>query len=374
MDYLWSRVRRAGRWAGRAWKNRLDFALAAGVAKRTTPPPPGQRILVVETRHLGDVLFATPALKSLKTAFPTAHLAILIRPGLEEVLRSNPHVDEILFYEDDQYVETVANLAGRGFGLACLLDRDECLARLVFQAGIPRRIGYDRPAARPFLTDAVPRTEGGRSEIFWSLRLALAAGGAAVEERTELFAADPASENLVEWNLISNAYVLIHPGSDAGVPYKRWPVDRYAAVTRALASSGHVVAVTGVASERPLVPAFLEIPGCRVLIGRTSLADLIDLVAGSSLVITNDTGPSHIAAALGRPCISITGFADPKIYHPYPEPHRALHHPISCGPCFGGGFDPQDCPYRSCLNLVTVEEVLVNAAEMIPEPRRAAVA
>lgn len=310
-------------------------------------------------------MFATPALRSLKSAYPASHVAVLIRRGLEALLKKNPAVDEILCYEDDRYVETVNMLREKSFDAACLLDRDERLAQLIFQAGIPNRIGYDRPAAARFLTAAVPRTERGMSEIHWSLGLALAAGGIPTEERLQIFRDDASLAAIAAWGLPENEYVILHPGSEYSVPYKRWPVERFAKVSEALVRNGHTVVVTGCADEMTLAGFFPKNDRCKLLFGQTTLDDLIGLVSFCRLLITNDTGPSHIAGAFTRPCIAITGFADPKIYHPYPEPHRALYHPIPCSPCFGSAFDPRDCPYHSCLKTVSVEEVLSHAEVLL---------
>lgn len=326
-----------------------------------------ENILVVETRHLGDVLFATPAIRSLKIGKPKSRLTVLVRNALVPILEKNPHVDEIIGYWDDDYVSGMRDLRARSFGAAVLLDRDERMAQLAFQAKIPVRIGYDRPQSRKYLTVAVPRTEPGTSEIHWSLKLAMAAGGANTDERTELHSGSVNSgeKTLKKLGLESGSYVLLHPGSDTSVQFKRWPVGRFADVARQIADLGETVVVTGVARESNLADFFRSVKNCLPLIGQTSLHELIDLIRNSRLVVTNDTGPSHIAAALGRPCIVIAGFADPGIYHPYPSPHHVLYHPLACSPCFGSSFDPQDCPYVSCLKNVSVEDVVRRAASIL---------
>lgn len=324
-----------------------------------------RRILVVETRHLGDVLFATPAIRSLKLAFPHAHLAVLICPGSEAVIRHNPAVDEILLFDKNHFPKMVEILADRQFDLACLLDRDDMLAQLAYLAGIPRRIGYDRQSCVRYLTDAVPREQKGTSEIHWSVRLAYAAGGRPVEERTDLFLERNNRMAMEKWNLEPRSFIILHPGSDPAVVYKRWPAQRFAEVARRLIERGHRVVITGLASENILKSVFPSHPLLSILVGGTALQDLICLINACRLLITNDTGPSHIAAALNRPCIAVTGFADPKIYHPYPEPHRAIYHPIPCSPCFGSRFDPQDCPFHSCIKAVTVDEVVTQATDLI---------
>ncbi len=324
-----------------------------------------EKILVIESRHLGDVVFAMPALRSLKTAYPAAHVAALVRPASAAVLNNHPSVDEILPYEDDRYVDLVDSLAARSFDLACVMDRDERAAQLAYQAGVAVRIGYDRPANLPFLTHPVSRTDQGSSEIRWSLKLAYAAGGAPVDETPEIFPANDWLVRLRRWSLDPGGFVLIHPGSEPSAPYKRWPVERFAEVARKLADDGHTIVVTGLPAEKYLEKYFLKIPSIRSLVGETSLEELIALVSGARLVITNDTGPSHVAAALKRPCITVTGFADPKIYHPYPDPHRVLFRPIACSPCFGRRWDPQDCPFHSCLKAIGVEDVLKQAVELL---------
>lgn len=364
------RLRRTLRMLKRSLENKRDLAKAAFMKRGKTELGTkfsGIRMLVIETRHLGDVLFATPTFKSLKLAFPSSHLTAMIRPGIEAVLKNNPWIDDVIFYEDEKYIQMVAELSVREFDRVYLLDRDERLAQLAFQAGIPMRIGYDRPATRRFLTLGIPRTERGKPEIYWSLRLARATGGNPVDERIELFAGRDPAITCFKWELEPNGYILLHPGSNSSALYKRWPVERYSEVARRLVDNGQTVVVSGVDSEKQLADFFVKHPKCHLLFGQTSLEDLIDLVATCRLLITNDTGPSHIAAALDRPCIAVTGFADPRIYHPYPSPHMALYHSIRCSPCFGSQFDPIDCPYHSCLKTVTVDEVLSNADLLIRE-------
>lgn len=315
---------------------------------------------------MGDVIFATPAIRSLKIAYPKYRLAVMMRRGFESLLQGNPHVDEIIPYADGEYVRIVGDLARRPFTTAILLDRDERMAQMVYQARIPARIGYDRPASMRFLTKPIPRTEQGTSEIHWSVRLAYAAGGKPVDEKPELFVReDEIAAACRKFELPHRNYVVIHPGSDSSAAYKRWSTERFAAVARQLQEKKMTVVVTGVTSERRLGRFFRKQNAGKILLGDTTLRELVHLIAGSRLVITNDTGPAHIAAALERPCVAVTGFADPKIYHPYGGPHRYLYRPISCSPCFGRTMDPADCLYMSCLKMITVDDVLSAASELL---------
>jgi lipopolysaccharide heptosyltransferase II len=148
--------------------------------------------------------------------------------------------------------------------------------------------------------------------------------------------------------------VVLQPGATYG-PTKRWDPERFAAVGAALAKDGADVAVVGGPGDRePVSEVLAAFPDARDLCGRTSTGELAAVLEGADLVITNDTGPMHLAAAVGTPTVAIFGSTSPTWTAPYGEGHRVLHEPPPCNPCF-----QRECSIGMlCLDGVSAERVL----------------
>jgi ADP-heptose:LPS heptosyltransferase len=153
----------------------------------------------------------------------------------------------------------------------------------------------------------------------------------------------------------SPSFTLVHPG--AAAPGRRWPPDRFAAVARRLATAGHAVRVTGSKSERELASRVAQragLPERCVLAGRTSLAELAGLVASARLVVSGDTGMSHLATAFARPSVTLFGPVPPAEWGP---PRRPRHQVLWAGkPGYRG--DPHGVELDLALAAITVEQVL----------------
>jgi ADP-heptose:LPS heptosyltransferase len=158
-----------------------------------------------------------------------------------------------------------------------------------------------------------------------------------------------------------DGYVVVHAGSQ--LPSRRWPAERFARVADALAKEGLQVVLTGTQGEREIVSKVLRhmrAPG-RDLTGVTSLGGLAALVARARLVLANDTGISHIAAALKAPSVIVASGSDPRRWAPLEQRlHRVLWHPTECRPC-----SHRDCPIgHPCALGVTVEQVTREALDL----------
>ena len=160
-------------------------------------------------------------------------------------------------------------------------------------------------------------------------------------------------------------WVGINPGAFFGSA-KRWIPSRYAAVADDLATkNGLRVVLLGGAAERPLaelIAGSMQAPA-RVLCGETSLSELVGVLSHLRLLVTNDSGPMHVAAALGIPVVAIFGPTDWRETAPVAERHRLLREPVPCAPCL-----LRDCPIdHRCMKLITVESVAGAAASLLEE-------
>jgi len=290
---------------------------------RTTP----LRLLIVLPSWVGDAAMATPTLRAIRRAMPGAFIGGLCRPGVDELLAGVDLLDEF-------HVARASGVMGpkfaagkvrpRRYDAALLLTNSFSTALTVRIAGIPRRIGYDRDARGLLLTDRLPppRRDDGEwatvpaVEYYWALarRFLLPAGAerGPLELGVTPEQAALGAEILAKGG-VTGSYAVLNPGGNN--PAKRWPADRFAAVADWLATErGLTAVVNGSPGEAELAREVAA--ACRVArpvllpeLGMT-VGALKAVVRGAGLMVTNDTGPRHIAAAFGVPLVSLFGPTD----------------------------------------------------------------
>jgi lipopolysaccharide heptosyltransferase II len=388
----------------RTRRQRLRLAMLrafAGLTQPLVPKPhsPGQikeemaiapRILVVRPDHLGDMLFATPALQVLRQRYPEAHITALVGPWGSAVLTNNPHVDEIItlpfpgFSRERKPTlwqpyrllgQWAQQLRGR-YDLAFILRFDHWWgALLAYLAGVPERVGYALPEVAPFLSHAVPYASG-RHEVEQNLRLV----ARELPDGPEPDVNWPPAQYPLEFHIPEQAIawakalvrdrrpIAIHPG--AGAAIKLWRAERWAAVADTLArETGADVLLTGAEAERPgcqEIAAQMETEA-QVMAGETSLDQLAALLSRCRLVLGLDSGPLHLGVAVGTPSVQLYGPADPAIFGPWgpPEKHRVLISAWPCIPCNRLDYSPHELVNHPCVQEVDVPWVLAAARELL---------
>jgi len=332
-----------------------DGAVRLVFPPRRPFPPPGapRRILVIRPDHLGDLLFATPALARLRAAYPDAHLVGLVGPWGRAVWDRQPALDAVETLPFPGIVarperpwqpytllrQAAHTLRDGHYDLAVVLRFDYWWgALLIEQARIPVRCGYDLPATAPFLSHAVPY-QPGRHEVEQDLDLVDtiitgAPGGnldAGVERPTLQFPLTPEEQAWAAQILDPPDGVqtsAIHPGTNGSL--KLWTLAGWAAVAEWLLDHGHRLMFTGSAAESPLIEAIrAQIPGdkremTRSLAGQTTLGQLGALFARCRLVLGVDSGPLHIATAVGAPTLRLYGPSDERIWGPWGAPEQNI--------------------------------------------------
>ncbi len=368
--------------------------------------PAPRRILVRSVNWLGDAVMTTPALLRLRQAFPEAHIALLCPEKLRELWRQHRALDETLtFAAAENVFSTAKRLRPGRFDLALVLPNSPRAALEVFLAGIPRRIGYQRPWRNFFLTQTVPPRRQAVTMRKRSNReiLAVTAGTARITRPSPLCGKLPAvSVNTAEahqtneyLNLVSAlgaspeplpprleiAEPEIHdalekfgiaaeprlicglnPGAEYG-PAKRWPIEKFIAAAREIQRRTDCVWLLFGGKNDAAATAQIQLAlgdrpaGVINLAGRTSLRELMALLKLCRVLLTNDTGPMHVAAALGTPVVVPFGSTSPELTGPgLPgEPqHHLLKSGVACSPCF-----LRECPIDfRCMNAITVELVV----------------
>jgi heptosyltransferase-2/heptosyltransferase-3 len=385
---------------------------------KAAPATPPQRILVIRPDHLGDLLFATPALHLLRAGFPDAHIAALVGPWGEAVLSGNPHVDVIITCPFPGFTRQpkgnpldpyrllrseARRLAAMQFDLALVLRFDHWWgAWLAAAAGIPQRFGYAIDEVQPFLTRAIPYVRG-RHEVVQNLALALAAaegdrlsvigdrllGGADGLDgdwrlRFEVTENAIAEAETLLPQPISQPLVAIHPGSGAAV--KRWHSAAWAELVRRLAEEhGAQVVFTGSAREAELIDPALallaagsSLPRAPIsLAGQTSLGVLAAFYRRCALVIGPDSGPLHLAVAVGVPTVHLYGPVDRRTFGPWgsPQRHAVVTSNWGCIPCNRLDWPERALGEHGCVRDIAVEQVLTKAVQLLQpggDPEQAA--
>lgn len=355
-------------------------AEASRVGSVETPP---QRVLVVDLDNLGDLLLATPAVRALRRRFPAATLDALVTAYAAPAWQGNPHLDEILRCDKGVAAGSLwsrARLAWRlrrrRYDLGVILEAHWGYAGfaelLLAAAGIPRRLGRDLGKHRDLLTDAAPVRQQHWIDTYLDV-VALAGavpdgGGLEAHIRAE-DAADAAA-----WAKAHGADrsppLLLFPGGNQHLISRRWGAGGFAAVGDALAhrldapvvliGGPQDAAVAGDVLRRMTVPAVSAA-------GALSWGATGALLRGCRVFVTNDSGPLHLAVAVGAPTVAVLGPTDPAVFGPRHAPHAVVRAGLPCSPCIRVGDFPA-CPIQPrehCLLSVTPDMVLAAAAQLL---------
>jgi len=320
-----------------------------------------ERIVVRAPNWIGDVLLSLPALRDVRRNFPAARIEVLARPWVAELYEAVTEIDAVRIGRS--FGDGVEQL--RGFDTAILLTNSFGSALQARLARIPRRWGYATDARGPLLTRRarVPAAVRGESEVYY-YRAMLAGIGLRVSARPDTSLACPPAWAGQGGGLLGGEadWIGINPGAFFG-PAKRWIPERYAALAERLAGrTGARIALLGGPAERPLaevIAAELTAPPL-ILCGRTTLGELAGVLRRLRLLITNDSGPMHLAAALGVPVLALFGPTDWRETAPR-GPHRLLREPVECAPC-----KLRACPIdHRCMSRLGVERVARECLELL---------
>jgi ADP-heptose:LPS heptosyltransferase len=326
---------------------------------------------------LGDWLCATPALRALRIAAPHARIVACGLPWTAELARRLPTVDDFVEFPghpelperrpDPGALEAfVAAMRARRFDLALQLHGSGSIVNpLLASLNARATVGFATPGTAAGLTRGVPWPEHG-SEIERCLALTDALGVAREGLGLDfpVLAADrEAAARLLEEAGVHGRFAIVHPGSQ--LPSRRWPPDRFAAVADSLAGQGLAVVVTGTAGEQALAAA-LQAAARRPLVnlcGRTATPAVLGaLVDSAALVVSNDTGVSHIAAALATPSVIVASGSEVQRWAPLDRRrHRVLWHATPCRPCAH-----RTCPTaHECALGVPADTVIDTALDLL---------
>jgi len=344
-------------------------------------PSPGSaiakgRILIRATNWVGDSVMTMPAVQRLREWAPSAHIALQCPAKLGDLWRHNPHLNEIITGSADR--------RGGRFDLAVIFPNSFRSAWECWRAGIPRRVGFAGHWRRGLLTDIIAEpanerptyrsiTVGGRTfktkhfpvirhQIHHYLDLVEDLGGSREPVPPRIWLAPGESAAFAKFQFKPDPpFIGIHAGAEFG-PARCWLPERFAEV------AAHVIEATGcqcllfggpgeikaVAAIEALLRQ--RLPNSNQIVnvaGQTTLLELCELIQSCRVLLTNDTGPMHLAGALGTPVVVTTGSTAAQQTGPLDPRSCVLNAGVECSPCF-----LRECPIDfRCMNRITIEQV-----------------
>lgn len=321
------------------------------------------RLLIRAPNWIGDVVLSLGAVRDVRRNFPDARIEVLARPWVADLYGA---VGEVGAIRRSAGLRADAEAIRGGFDAAILLTNSFGTALTTFLARIPERWGYATEGRGLLLTrrPPVPDAIRGRSQVYY-YRAMLAGIGLQVSASPDVSLRCPQAWAVRGREILGEgAWIGLNPGATYGSA-KQWLPDRYAAAADRLARErGAGVAILGSAAERPLGEAIAGAMQARprLLCGETSLTDLVGVLSHLDLIVTNDSGPMHLASALGVPLVAIFGSTDWRETAPAgPGPSRLVREEVDCAPCM-----LRECPIdHRCMARVSVERVASEALELL---------
>ncbi|GAC1403758.1 MAG: lipopolysaccharide heptosyltransferase II [Ktedonobacteraceae bacterium] len=354
-----------------------------------------KRILIIRVDLIGDLVMSLTAVRVLKRTYPDAEIDLLAVSSSAKVVTNDPDLAQVIGYDPNIWRRPKAlairqnwcdlfalwhRLQARHYDLAINLF-GHWASVLIALSGAQRRLGFSHENYPGFLTDTIPgehwEANDHKHEVDYCLELAQAAGATVTPAaRIPHLTVDPQARQQVEQLLqhegvqADTTLIACHVSSNNGQS-KRWPVPYWAElIDRLIREDGASVVLTGAPDDLPLISEVL----CRThehpinLAGKTSLTQLAALYQRSNLLVTGDSGPMHIAAAVGTPLIAIHGPTDPALSGPISPSATILRNDIWCSPCYNAK-GTADCRFHTtqCMKNILPTHVYNVVHEKIAE-------
>jgi lipopolysaccharide heptosyltransferase I len=339
-----------------------------------------KNILIIKPSSLGDVVLALPALSALRKSFPDAEISWLIRPEFAPLIENHPHLDYIVLFDRKflgkawyrpgafgSLVSLIHRLRQRKFDAIIDLQGLFRTASLAWLSGCKKRLGMAnaRELARIFYTHKTTQEKDCIHLVDYYLKIIRSAGASETQAQFILpqdpAAADSIHSLLTSRNIKPDNYAVFVPGSARSD--KCWPIERFAALADKISSQFKLsIVATGTASENSTVEKLQALTNIPItnFAGLTNLTELIALLRDAKLVVSNDTGPGHITAALDTPLVLIFGPTNPARVAPYGRSHCIVAvEPNS------RGFKADSTNPKHDIIAITIDEVYNKVCEQM---------
>ena len=327
-----------------------------------------KKALIVAPSWIGDTIMAQPLFARLHAKFPGLQLDALAPSWVAPVLQRMPEIAEVVdspFGHGQLSLKArwrlARELAARRYDAVYVLPNSLKSALVPFLAGIPRRIGFTGESRYGLINVRHDLDKSALPLMVERFGQLAEAPGMAVPKpishpKIRSTATDQEQTLAALGHGRSTRFVAFCPGAEYG-PAKRWPAAHFATLARSLGERGYRIGLFGSPKDRAVADEICALaPGlCDNLCGATSLEQAIDLLALADLVVCNDSGLMHVAAALGRPIVALYGSSSPGFTPPLSDQADILSLNLECSPCF-----KRECPlgHLDCLNKLSPEQVL----------------
>lgn len=327
--------------------------------------------MIIKPSSIGDIVHALPALARLRRHWPSAKISWLVTPACAGLVKNHPMIDDVILFKRNRWgdagynpkafielIRFAIDLRRRRFDLVIDFQGLFRSGLMTLATGAPRRVGFAnaREGAKFAYTRQIDCSWENDHAVERYLKITTALG--CPDDPIEFpLAVDDADRQHIQ-NLIPPhvRYAVLLPGTFW--PTKRWPVERFAAIVQPLRDRFHLqTVVAGTNSDAPLTA---QIPATFNLTGKTDLRQTVALLERADLVIANDSGPMHLAAALGRPLVTPYGPTSPRRTGPFGKMDSVIRLDLPCSPCYS-----RSCAHQSCLQWLQIEHVLQLAQEQM---------
>ncbi len=314
-----------------------------------------RNILVIRLSSLGDIILTQPVIMNLKRHYPQAEIHYLTKPVFQDVVKSFPEDINIILWDND--LKSLIKLYNLHFDLLIDLHNkpNTALIRLFCQA--KRKVVYDKKhfLRQQIVNKKTSETISSTLDLYYSVLEKL---GIKPIKAYPQIKADNSAKRLLQDNAISpGKFVLIFPGATSYT--KRWSLKNFAALIDLISPDNKVV-IAGSNSEMELAEELRKLSNSPItdLTGRTTLPELISLVSLAKTVISNDSGPAHLAAALQKPQVTIFGATSPKLgFAPLNDYGIIISKNLLCSPCSLHGSDSCPLGHFNCMKQITPQDV-----------------
>jgi heptosyltransferase-2 len=336
------------------------------------------KVLVVKIAAIGDLLMATPALRALKNDPRTAAVHLLAGRSIAALADGHPDVDHVIYLDDRrifhgnpaariaEVLRVALALRREKYDVGFNFHRDWRFNIILFLAGCRRRIGFARGGRGSWLLTEAVAVEGIKHHIFHYCDLIKALGVFCLDFKMA-FPLDDAALAAATAKFLApvnpGEYIVLAPGGAANVKEemesRRWPAENFAALAGLLLAAGRRVLLLGSGGDVAIAARIsAQQPGVVDLTGRTTLAEAAAILKRSRLLVCNDSGLMHLAAAVGARVVSIFGPTHPGEKKPLNEGSVAVWkgEGMGCSPCYQDGVFPE-CEHLNCLRRITPQEI-----------------
>lgn len=334
----------------------------------------GERILIVNVNWLGDTLFVTPFIRAIREGRPRSYIAVLTHPRCFSILEGNPHINEIIIYDERKKhkgllgkFSIISHLRSMKFDTAFILRPSLSRSMILFLSKIRSRIGYKSKRSSFLLTKKINTTFKDMHKVEYFLNIARAIGIEPKSKNYEIFISGADNENsnriLMEAGIKDEGFIALNPGGNWDL--KRWPFEHFARLGDEIyAKLNRKVAITGADSDIELAKKISDLMTHKpvILCGKSDLKTLAGILKKAQCVISNDSGPMHVAVAMKTSVVALFGPTSPKITGPYGDGvKRILQKDVKCKiPCY-----ELSCEDNKCMKAISVEEVFEAVKKLV---------